>query len=158
MNQDQKLERWARQELKLAIDQTILDDNQGGWIAFGRYHISPADSVFDVWRNDAFVASFGSKRSALSWCIADNKNQIHLAQQIKTLDQKKQLIENDIVCRSGMQKLSRSALTREIIKTKLEPKIALNSVITAELEKCISSAKYIQLRGFSNETARTSHA
>jgi hypothetical protein len=157
MNQEQKLERWAIQELKLTIDQTIFDDNKGGWIAFGRYHIIPADAVFDVWRNDSFIASFGSKRSSLSWCIADNKNQTHLAQQIKTLDQKKQLIENDIVCRSGMRKRSKSPETREIIKTKLEPKIALNSVITAELEKCISSAKYIQLRGFSNETARTSH-
>lgn len=158
MNQEQKLEYWAKQELKRTIDQTILDDDEGGWIAFGRYQIKPNHAVFDVSRNDFFIGSFGSKRSALSWCIADNKNQLQLAQQIQTLDQKKQLIENDIACRSGIKKRMKSPVSKEIITTKLEPKIALNSVITAELEKCISSAKYIQLRGFSNETARTSHA
>jgi len=27
--------------------------------------------------------------------------------------------------------------------------------VDAELEKCLNSAKYIQIRGFTNETART---
>ena len=31
-----------------------------------------------------------------------------------------------------------------------------NNIVTAELEKCINSAKYLQIRGFHNETARTS--
>ena len=157
MTREQKLERWAERELRHSIDKMILDDNSGGWVVFGRYHITPEKQVFNVWHYANFIGSFSSKRSAISWCIADKNNQASLSQQIKVLDFKKQFLDNDIACRTGLSKLSRSAEFREMVKTKLEPKIFLNSAVTAELEKCISSAKYIQLRGFSNETARTSH-
>ena len=157
MTREQKLERWAERELRHSIDKMILDDNSGGWVVFGKCHITPEQQVFNVWHYANFVGSFGSKRSAISWCIADKNNQASLSQQIKVLDFKKQFLDNDIACRTGLGKLSRSAEFREMVKTKLEPKVSLNSAVTAELEKCISSAKYIQLRGFSNETARTSH-
>jgi hypothetical protein len=44
----------------------------------------------------------------------------------------------------------------EVVLTKLQPKVQQHTLVDQELEKCLISAKYIQLRGFQNETARTS--
>jgi hypothetical protein len=41
----------------------------------------------------------------------------------------------------------------ETVNTKIQPKQAVLDSVQAEIEKCINSAKYLQLRGFSNETA-----
>jgi hypothetical protein len=38
---------------------------------------------------------------------------------------------------------------------KLQPKIDQYNSVTAELEKCVNQAKYMQIKGFNNETART---
>ena len=43
----------------------------------------------------------------------------------------------------------------EIINMKLQPKIDQYNSVTAELEKCVNQAKYMQIKGFNNETART---
>jgi hypothetical protein len=43
----------------------------------------------------------------------------------------------------------------EITTTKIQPKIAQYNLVSTELEKCVNQAKYIQIRGFNNETDRT---
>ena len=70
MNQEQKLERWAERELKRNIDKIILDDEEGGYIVFGRYLIDPQQHGFAVRTLDRDIHCFSSKRSAISWCIA----------------------------------------------------------------------------------------
>jgi hypothetical protein len=37
---------------------------------------------------------------------------------------------------------------REMVRTKLAPKIENLTLLNQELEKCLNSAKYLQLRGF----------
>ena len=39
MNQDQKLERFAERELRKNIDKLIIEDDEGGLIAFGKYYV-----------------------------------------------------------------------------------------------------------------------
>ena len=156
MNQEQKFEQWAEQLLKQNLGQIIFGNENEGWTAFANYQIKPLKSQYEVKHYGNHVGNFGSKRSAISWCIADYHRQYSLSYRIQTLDSKKQQLVNDIQCRSEVARRSRSAAIKEMIQTKLEPKLAVNHAVSAELEKCISSAKYIQLRGFSNETARTS--
>ena len=36
---------------------------------------------------------------------------------------------------------------------KIQPKIDLYQAVNQELEKCVNQAKYLQIRGFNNETA-----
>lgn len=148
MTRDQKLERFAERELKRVYTELILDDEHGGYVAFGRYHLRSESAGFAVYNNDDLVSTFSSKRTAMSWCVADHLQQYRLAQNIRILDIKKQTLTADINCRRGQAECSKRPEFREIVRTKLAPKIENLTLLNQELEKCLNSAKYLQLRGF----------
>lgn len=156
MTKQQKLERWAEKEIRRNIDQMIVPNEHDGYIVFGRYQIEPADVGVKVTTLDDTIHHFGSKRSAVSWCVADKQNNINLAQQILVLDRKQNTLSADIQCRKAQADRGKTQEFYEIVNTKIQPKIAQQASVTAELEKCIKMAKYMQIRGFNNETARTS--
>ena len=155
MNKQTKLEAFAAKELLNLTDKLIVDDGRGGIIAFGKYNIIPADYKFRVEIKNQDTISFGSKKSAISWCIADQHNQNNLARYILTLDTKKHSLAADIHCRQALANRSNREDFYECVSTKIQSKIDRLSALDAELEKCLISAKYMQIRGFSNETART---
>ena len=154
MNHEQKIERFAERELERNIDKIIIDDQHGGYVAFGRYYIVQKSNRFSVETWDREIHLFASKRAAISWCTADKVNNLNLANQILTLDRKQQALDADISVRRGLASRSRKDDFAEIVNTKIQPKLIQQRIVSAELEKCISSAKYIQIRGFNNETAR----
>ena len=157
MTREQKLERFAERELKRVYTELIIDDEHGGYVAFGRYHLRPTHQAFEVYtQGNNLVGTFSNKRTAISWCVADNNNQLQLAQSIRQLDTKKQILSADIKCRRYLADRSRDNGFSEIVLTKLQPKVLQHTWVDQELEKCLNSAKYIQLRGFQNEIARTS--
>ena len=148
MTRDQKLERFAERELKRVYTELILDDEQGGYVVFGRYHVRPVTAGVAVYHSDDLVSTFTNKRTAMSWCVADNAKQYSLARNIQILDNKQQSLAADIHCRrSQAQRSSRSQFT-ETVMTKLSIKIQRYNSIQSELEKCVNSAKYLQLKGF----------
>jgi hypothetical protein len=148
MTRDQKLERFAERELKRVLAELIIEDDAGGLVAFGRYYVKPQHTGVSVYQSDDLVAVFSNKKIAISWCVADRLSQYRLAQSIRSLDAKKQTLSADIFCRSGQRDRSRRADFREMVLTKLAPKQAQLTMLNQELEKCLNSAKYLQLRGF----------
>ena len=156
MTKQQKLERWAEKEIRRNLEHLIVPNEQDGYIVFGRYQIEPDNSGVKVTTLDDTVYHFGSKRSAVSWCVADKQNKINLATQILVLDRKQNNLAADIQCRKSQATRGKTEEFYEIVNTKIQPKIAQQASVTAELEKCIKMAKYMQIRGFNNETARTS--
>jgi len=157
MNKEQKLERFAEREFERNLDHMIVEDTFGGYIVFGKYHIQQQPNHgYLVSTETSTVHCFDSKRNAVSWCVADKYNQLKLANNILTLDRKKQSLTADIQCRQGVGRRSRSDHFYEIVNMKVQPKLSLLSSVASELEKCVNLAKYMQIRGFSNETARTS--
>ena len=155
MNKQKKLEEFASREIASLANKLIVDDGRGGIIAFGKYNIVPAGYKFHVEIKNQNTVTFGSKKSAISWCIADQYNQHNLARHILTLDTKKHSLAADIHCRQALAKRSNHEDFYECVSTKIQSKIDYLSALDAELEKCLNSAKYMQIRGFSNETART---
>jgi hypothetical protein len=156
MTQDQKLEAWAERELKRNIDSIIIDNGAGGIVVFGKYCIEANDTRFCVSTWDREIHSFSSKKSAMSWCTADHQQQYNLSNLILVLDRKKQALAADIYCRKTVGERGRHENFYEIINMKIQPKIDLYNSVDAELENCVNRAKYLQIRGFNNETARTS--
>jgi hypothetical protein len=156
MNKTQKIERFAEKELKRNLDSLILPDDEGGYIAFGRYHIKSSEHGVVVSTWDREIHEFMNKRHAISWCVADHNNRIMLATRILSLDAKKRIVNSDVQLRRNIAERSRSESFYEGITTKLQPKIDTLEMLNNELEKCINSAKYLQIKGFTNETARTS--
>ena len=155
MTKQDKLERFAERELKRNIDSLILDDGEGCIIAFGRYYIEPIDTRFQVSTWDKAVHCFASKKTAMAWCIADKYKHYNLSSMILVLDRKKQSLAADIYCRRVLGERGKTESFYEIINMKIQPKIDLYSSVVSELEKCVNQAKYMQIRGFNNETART---
>lgn len=155
MTHEQKLEDFAHRSARYVLDNAIIPLDPG-YLVFGKYNLQPNGNSYDVYLYEDLVATFSSKRTAISWCVAERYRQHQLSFDIRVLDAKKAQLSADIYARQQMSNRSKREQFSEIVETKLEPKIRYLNTIKAELEKCVNSAKYLQLRGFSNETARHS--
>ena len=155
-SKDQKLEQWAERELERNMHKMIVSDPHGGYVAFAKYHIQPTGQGYMVrtWSDE--IHEFGSKRAAISYCVADNNNRINLATQIRVLDTKQQILTNDLRCRQAQCNRARTQDFYDTVEAKILPMASRLEAVNNELEKCVNMAKYIQIRGFHNETARTS--
>ena len=155
---DKDFEQMVLDEFTDLKSNLVWQNDNGEYELFGKYKIVPAKPEYKVYYYDTFVGVFHSKKTALSWCIADKYNNHSLAQSLLTIDTKLELLKNDIFVRSAIADKSKKAQFREDIGTKLESKIIYKKVLEIELSKCVNWAKYRQQRGFINETARTGRA
>jgi len=158
MKPDQEFERIFRQEYKDITANLIWQNNSGEYEAFGRYRIVPMRPGYQVFCSATEVGIFNSTRSALSWCIADKNSAYNTARELLTVDNKLAALTNDIEVRAAVGDRSKNPVLRETILTKLESKIIHKKQLENQLSKCVNWAKYIQQRGFEDETARTSRS
>ena len=149
-----KLENIVSQDLPDLERNLIIKDGRD-FIAFGHYKIQPLDGIFRVIRWSDTVGEFSSTRLALSWCIADKYKKYSLADCIMRLSQQQNLLSADLRTRSTLSKNIKQPLWRENVELKIQRKRQRLQHIEIQLDKCINLAKYWQLRGFNNETART---
>lgn len=154
MNTDQKLENFTEKAFSQIFDRLILPDG-AGYMLYGEYSVQPQHHGYVVTSRNYRPEWFASKRSAISYCVADHYRQYKLAANIKILDQKKHQLVNDIECSRQIAKKSRNGNFSESVLAKTQPKQRQLAAVNSELEKCLYSAKYMQIRGFSNETARS---
>ena len=157
MIHSQKLEQWAQREILRNLDHMILDQD-GRTLMYGRYLVEKTAQGVGVWCGADSVGEFTSRRSAISYCVADRQRDYNLARRILQLDTTKRMLGADIAARTGVADRTTSNRTRDLIMTKLQHKHSNYRTVIDQLEKCISRAKYLQLRGFVNETARTRRA
>ena len=151
MNNEQKVERWAEKEIRRNLDHLIIDEGQQ-LIAFGLYHLESVNQGWLVSDHDRAIHQFHNKKTAISWCVADKYKKFQLANNILNLDRKKQTLAADIHCRRALGERSSNESFYETVNVKIQPKIMQYNGVTNELEKCINQTKYLQIRGFSNET------
>jgi hypothetical protein len=154
MKQDRALKRIFRQEFK-NIEPNIIWQSRDGYQVFGRYKIQTKKTGYLVSSGLSDIGVFSSTRTALSWCIADKNCVYNTAREILRTDNKLTDLKNDISTRVAIGDRSRDHNFREIILAKLESKIIQKKLLENQLNKYVSWAKYIQHRGFQNETART---
>ena len=155
MKQDQDFERMFRQEFKDVTPNLIWKTDSGEYEAFGRYRIVPQRPGYRVFCSATEVGTFHSTKTAISWCIADKHSAYNTARELLTVDNKLNALTQDINARAAIGDRSKNPELRETILTKLESKIIHKKQLENQLTKCVDWAKYMQLRGFDNETART---
>jgi len=155
MKLSQEFDRMFRQEFPDSLTNLIFCTEEGNYRVFDRYLIVPEKPGYRVFCSATDVGLFGSTKSALSWCIADKHKAYNSARDILALDTKLTSLTNDINARANIADTSTDPKFRETIETKLESKIIRKKKVESELTKCVNWAKYIQLRGFNNETVRT---
>ena len=156
MKSDQEFDRMFRQEFKDITPNLLWQNDAGEYEVFGKYRIIPQRPGYQVFCSATEVGIFHITKSALSWCIAHKFNAYNTARDILVLDNKLGAITSDIVVRTAIAERSTKWEFRDSIGTKLETKIIRKKQVENELTKCVNWAKYIQYKGFNNETARTS--
>ena len=155
MKLNQELHRIFKEDFPDLLPNTIWKNDDGSYELFGKYRIVPARPGYQVFCSATDVGTFYSTQTALSWCIADKYRSYNLARELLETDIKLYSLTNDINSRAALGDRSNSPNLREIISTKLESKTIQKKQLENRLSKCVDWAKYIQQRGFENETART---
>lgn len=158
MIKDQEVERWVHAEFRQMLPVLIWQNDDGEYEAFGKYRIVPERPGYTVYINDDRQGFFNSTRTAISWCVADKYQRFNLARDLLLFDNMLANINNDIFVRAGVANKTRDHNTKENIETKLEPKILQKRALEQQLSKCVNWAKYLQQKGFENETSRSGHA
>jgi len=154
MKSDQEFDRMFRQEFKDITPNLIWKNESGAYEVFGRYCIQPERPGYRVFCSATDMGIFSSTRTALSWCIADKNRAYNTARELLLTDNKLAALTNDISTRAAIGDRSNNPQLRETILTKLESKIIQKKLLEIQLTKCVNWAKYIQQRGFDNETQR----
>jgi|TARA_R110000868_G_scaffold233789_1_gene487515 hypothetical protein len=155
MNKNKQLEDWIRKEVHSIKQHLIINGDAGEYELFGKFRIVPMDPGYMVLKDNIEIGKFSSTRSAVSWCILEKHNRSNIAEQMLIADSALGLLNNDIAVRSKIAEKSRKYRFREDVGTKLETKIIRRKRLEIQLAKYIDWAKYLQQRGFYNETART---
>jgi hypothetical protein len=155
MKTNQDFERLFRQEFKDILPNVILKNDNGVYEVFGHYRIQPNRPGYRVFCGATDVGVFAHTRTALSWCIADKHRAYNTGRELLLTDNKLAALTQDINVRAAIGDRSKDPVLRETILTKLESKIIQKKLLENQLTNCVNWAKYIQQRGFDNETART---
>lgn len=122
--------------------------------AFGAYHINKMPNSFKIYKNLVAVAETATARSALAWCIADKYCVKNLRNKILELDNQLNIKQTDICFFKHTINNSKDSAQRFAIEDKLQDAIYKARQLKNQLDKCLNSAKYYQLKGFENETSR----
>ena len=149
-----RVEQLALESLDLVKNNLIWQENNR-YHVFGRYEMTITERGCEMVSDRHDTHIFSSSRSALAWCIADKYQRLDVAQEIRALDQRKQMVEADIRVRSHLAQRQADAQRRESTMLKVQHRCQQLEQIKDRLDKCIGLAKYWQIRGFNNETART---
>lgn len=154
MTPTDRLLKIAEKELSNLADNLIIKTDRG-YQAFGKYEIVKQGQRFLVKRKGIDITEFGTAKTAISWCVADKYHQHELALQIQRLDARSVWARE---CIDTRQRLAQQGSWefRETLMAKIQHRIQHKYQIDQELEKYIKRAKYLQHRGFSNDTQRTS--
>ena len=150
----QRLEQLAQQGLDLVKHNMIWHEN-GRYHVFGEYELTMQGSycIMQGTRHD--IQRFSSVKNALAWCIANKYQRYDVSREILDLDQQRQISEADLEVRSHLARRCSDPARRETAQLKVEHRRRQLCYITDRLTKCVNLAKYWQIRGFNNETART---
>jgi hypothetical protein len=149
-----RLKDMVAMDIEQLAKNAILPDGPG-YNVFEIYSIQPTQGLWNVSRRGIEISVMTSLKSALSWCIADKYHQTRLSTDIIALDQQCRLTQSDIFVRSSLQKNIRDRDHIEAVNMKIYTRQLRLKSLSKRLEICVNQAKYLQIRGFNNETARS---
>ena len=153
MISNKKFLRFAEREL-LKYRSDIIINVGTGYEMFGRYRIMRDNHRFYVFKDENLIKEFTSLRTASSWCVADRYQQSLLAKEIQRLDDRMAVIEQSLRTRQHCRDHTHDSHKRCLLDTKISGRSQELNMVAKQLEKCVWRAKYLQFRGFHNDTQR----
>lgn len=157
MNQKviEKLYHCLSAEFETVKNNSIIKNDDGSIDIFDLFKATEHNGMIEIKQSQKDPKEFSSYRSALSWCIAEKCQEIELAKKIIVLDKDLQRHKNmDRALKHVCNKIT-NADQKSIAEIKHHDVIHKLRLTNFALQKCIARAKYLQIRGFHNEIART---
>lgn len=146
-----KFINFAKKELIKLQNSLILRDQKKVHL-FNRYKIYKAKLKYWAQTPGTDPLSFPSLKTAASWCVADNAKQQILAQEIYRLSTRSLQLAESIRTRYEILNITNSNTMRQHIEAKIFHRKNEKHTVDCHLEKCVIQAKYIQFKGFNNDT------
>ena len=137
-----------------SFKDNLIYPTDNGYSVFGDYQLIIKEHGVEVKKTHTAIDTFSSKQIALSWCIADKFEQKTLALQIERLDERYRIAVQSLKTREHA--LGICLTNTDVLEAKIQQRKQQKFLIRTELEKCVKQAKYLQIRGFTNDTQRNS--
>jgi hypothetical protein len=146
------LQLLAQQE-KLLPRNILIRKDKESYILFNLYTIRPWQDAYEIYKNNEFVDYCINKKIAAAWCIADHYQAVNLSLKLRRLNNEYNRITNRI--NTEFNRVTANQDLQELLEARLSRDKSRKKDIQAELDILIDQAKYIQNKGFNNETSRT---
>ena len=147
------LQLLAEQE-KQVPRSILMRKDSDSYILFKLYRISPWLGAYQFYKNNELIDYCANKKIAAAWCIADHYNMINLSLQLRQRNNEYNRIINRI--NQEFVRASTDPVLQDLIEARLSREKARQKDIQLQLNILIDQAKYIQNKGFNNETSRIS--
>ena len=139
----------------LATNPNAIFRNDDTIFAFADYEIIKFSDEYEIWKQDNYVASCGSCRIALAWCIFDKYNQVTDATNLLHLENQLTGKQSEMMhYRHFINSRKITPVQREITLNRLDVAKDQYQLLRKQINKSINVAKYWQQKGFDNETIR----
>lgn len=143
---DEELPEWRR--------VTVAD--RDGFLVFDKWLIIPTrHSAQLLDRNGEILHEFPLKSLATAWCILEHRQNYQQSTQLKLLSDSLIRYTNNLLFYENNLRKTTDFDRRDILRIRVFEDKAKIEQAQRELKKLLGQAKYIQIRGFQNETART---
>jgi hypothetical protein len=152
---EHKVQQMLAQDLILAESNMITPGSPGVYDVFGRWTLRDQQHQVEISTRDRLVGRFGNLRSALSWCIAEKYHQHELAHNIRNLDHDLQRFHAARDAYRQILARITDPQRRWVISIKGEEATLRYRQAAERMSIYVSRAKYLQIRGFNDEIART---
>lgn len=133
------------------LDQDLILPQGRGYRIFRDYRLQRNRWGWQLTKGLNPIAEFTTSRSALAWCIADKHQQWDLARRIQQLDQRIAITDSGLAPR--LLRFTTGS-RNPALAAKIQHRQQQRFTAKAELDKCVSRAKYLQIRGLRNDTQR----
>ena len=150
----------AAQILEQLASKHLLDNTNGIFVndnsiqAFGNYTITLHNNFYKIYKNKLFVIETNTSKHALAWCIADKFGNKILADKIYHYDTDLHRRLSDIENYRAVLNNSSDYKTKFVVLDRLNECLLKVKWLRNQMGKCINQTKYMQQKGFDNETSR----
>jgi hypothetical protein len=150
-----KMQSLLQTEFDVASQNLIVKNADGGYHLFGLFDVHENQDMIEVFRGNTKLQEFTQLQLALSWCIAEKYQQNLLSLEIVRLHKDLVRLRNTTHALDVMTDRITDRDRRSVTRVKTEDSRYRLASVQNQLTKCVSRAKYLQIRGFNDEIART---
>jgi hypothetical protein len=150
-----RVQEVLKSDFDIAEPNIMAPNSHGGYHLFGLFDVEEQAGLTAVYRAGVKIREFSGMRLAVSWCIAEKFQQNLLSMEICRLDRDYIRLRDMQHTLTQITERIKDRDRRFVARVKSEDNHRRLQQVQGQLSKCVSRAKYLQIKGFNDEIART---